>query len=374
MKAPILAMSCRLAKFSLSAMIAHMTNSHIKEKIKAWGYHLGFQEVSICSPDVSAYYLKFKSLIKKDYHAGMSYLNRHHDLRKNPEGLLSSLKSIIVVRMDYLPPDPKIISTLRDKQKAYIARYALGRDYHRLMRKRLKQLAEHIEKEYGAFSWRPFADSAPILEKPLAEKAGIGWQGKNTLSINQKAGSYFFLGELFTSLELPVDIPATNHCGQCSACIAICPTQAIRAPYQLDSRRCISYWTIEHKGSIPIDIREKMGNRVFGCDDCQLICPWNKFAKTASEAAFYPRHQLDSATLAALFLWDETTYLKKTEGSAIRRTGYQGWLRNIAIGLGNAPSSTQNKAVLKTRLTHPDPIVREHTQWAYERKVDKHQS
>lgn len=354
------------------AMIAHMTNIEIAQHIKMLGYALGFQEVSICLPSLSSYYPKFKSLINRDYHAGMAYLDNHHDLRENPDKLVESVRSIIAVRMDYLPPNADIIETLRDKHKAYIARYALGKDYHRLIRRRLKQLAQQIEAHYGPFVWRPFADSAPILEKPLAEKAGIGWQGKNTLIINKKAGSYFFLGELFTSLDLPVDAPATNHCGQCSACIAICPTDAIRAPYQLDSRRCISYWTIEHRGSIPIEIREKMGNRVFGCDDCQLICPWNKFAKAASESAFYPRHQLNTAMLAELFLWDEKTYLEKTEGSAIRRTGYQGWLRNIAIGLGNAPYSTTNLKALLTRLEDKDDIVREHSQWAYDRLLDKH--
>lgn len=353
-------------------MITHMTRSNISQNIKLLGYNLGFQAVSICSPDVSHYYPKFKSLIDKDYHAGMSYLDNNHHLRSNPKNLVEEVNSIIAVRMNYLPPNAAIIDTLRDKQTAYIARYALGRDYHRLIRKRLKQLAKEIESRYGAFVWRPFADSAPILEKPIAERAGLGWQGKNTLIINKKVGSYFFLGELFTSLELSFDEPATNHCGQCSACIAICPTQAIRAPYQLDSRRCISYWTIEHKGSIPNEIREKMGNRVFGCDDCQLICPWNKFAKTATETAFYPRHQLNSATLAELFLWDKGTYLKKTEGSAIRRTGYQGWLRNLAIGLGNAPYSDFNLKALSSRLTDSDPIVQEHTQWAYQRILDKH--
>jgi epoxyqueuosine reductase len=333
--------------------------------IKQQALLLGFNDFSVTCTDTSSINQRYMSIIGKDYHAEMDYLNNNHELRNNPDLLVENAKSIIMVRMDYLPPNANIIETLRDKNKAYIARYALGRDYHRLIRKRLKQLAKKIEEKIGPFSWRPFADSAPVYEKPLAAKAGLGWQGKNTLVINKKAGSYFFLGALYTSLDLPTDKPVKDHCGSCAACIDICPTQAIRAPYQLDSRRCISYWTIEHKGSIPVEIREKMGNRVFGCDDCQLICPWNKFAKTATEQAFLPRHKLDSSTLLELFNWDEQTYLKNTEGSAIRRTGYNGWLRNLAIGLGNTPHNQAHIEALKYKYNSTqDNCVKEHIFWA----------
>jgi epoxyqueuosine reductase len=337
--------------------------------IKKNGLLLGFQEVCITNTELKETHQLYRDIIHKNYHAGMDYLNKNHELRANPERLVENTKSIIVVRMDYLPQDAKIIETLRDKNKAYIARYALGRDYHRIIRKRLKQLAKQIETEFGAFSWRPFADSAPVYEKPLAAKAGLGWQGKNTLIINRKAGSYFFLGTLYTSLDLPLDSPGKDNCGSCSACIDICPTNAIRAPYQLDSRRCISYWTIEHNGIIPVEIRENMGNRVFGCDDCQLICPWNKFAKAATENAFLPRHKLDSSTLLELFNWDEATFLKNTEGSAIRRAGYQGWLRNLAIGLGNAPYSIDHINALKSKRNSTDSVVKEHINWALNKLV-----
>lgn len=338
------------------------------EHIRKHAFLLGFQDVAITSCELESINQLYKSIIEKGYHADMDYLNNNHEIRANPEQLVESTRSIIVVRMDYLPPNHNIQETLQNKDQAYIARYALGRDYHRLIRKRLKQLAQKIEQITGPFNWRPFADSAPVFEKPLAQKAGIGWQGKNTLIINRKAGSYFFLGVLYTSLELPTTTTASDHCGSCRACLDICPTQAFPAPYQLDSRRCISYWTIEHKGVIPIEIREKMGNRVFGCDDCQLICPWNKFAKTASETAFYPRHQLDQSKLIDLFNWDEKTYLAKTEGSALRRAGYDGWLRNLAIGLGNAPPSEANIRTLTKKLPTSNDMVKQHIQWAIDRQ------
>ncbi len=339
--------------------------------IKQQALDLGFQDISVTNTKLGTITQRYSAMIKKKYHAGMDYLNKNNELRSNPENLVKNTKSIIIVRMDYLPADTKIIETLRDKNQAYIARYALGRDYHRLMRKRLKKLAQRIEEKIGPFVWRPFADSAPVYEKPLAAQAGLGWQGKNTLIINRKAGSYFFLGVLYTSLDLPIDAPAEDHCGSCTACIDICPTAAIRAPYQLDSRRCISYWTIEHKGIIPVEIREKMGNRVFGCDDCQLICPWNKFAKAAKEQAFLPRHQLDSSTLLELFSWDEKTYLQKTEGSALRRAGYQGWLRNLAIGLGNAAYHPRHEAALKAQYAVADSIAKEHIDWALRKTTEE---
>ncbi|PHQ80900.1 MAG: tRNA epoxyqueuosine(34) reductase QueG [Coxiella sp. (in: Bacteria)] len=341
-----------------------MMNFELKDKIKSWGEALGFQDILISDPNLDSINQRFQESISKNHHADMEYLIKNSLLRTNPSKMVEDTKSIIIARMDYLPPNPKIIETLRDKNKAYIARYALGRDYHRLIRKRLKKLAQQIEAVHGPFNWRPFADSAPVFEKPLAAKAGIGWQGKNTLIINRKAGSYFFLGVLYTSLELPFDPPVVDHCGSCTACLDICPTQAFPAPYQLDSRRCISYWTIENKGSIPVEIREKMGNRVFGCDDCQLICPWNKFAKAATEQAFLPRHQLDTSTLIDLFSWDESTYMKRTEGSALRRTGYQSWLRNLAVGLGNAPPSDEKRHALLAQKTQASELVKEHIDWA----------
>ena len=339
--------------------------------IKSEALALGFNDISVTDTDTRSINHKYKSIIENNYHAGMNYLQQNMELRSDPNKLVDKTRSIIIVRMDYLAPNHKISETLRDKNQAYIARYALGRDYHRLIRKRLKQLALKIEAKIGPFTWRPFADSAPVYEKPFAAKAGIGWQGKNTLIINRKAGSYFFLGALYTSLKLPSAEPVTDHCGSCTACIDICPTQAIVAPYQLDSRRCISYWTIEHKGTIPVEIRENMGNRVFGCDDCQLICPWNKFAKTATEHAFLPRHKLDSSTLLELFSWDEATYLKNTEGSAIRRTGYQGWLRNLAVGIGNSPYSQQNIKILKQQYQIASPTTCEHIDWAISNNINQ---
>lgn len=343
------------------------TKKELINYIRSEALLLGFDDISISSTHIEDENQRFNQIIQKNYHAGMEYLNKNSDLRGSPDKMLKGTRSIIIARMEYLPPNHRIGETLQDKSKAYIARYALGRDYHRLIRKRLKALAKKIEERVGPFIWRPFADSAPVLEKPIAEKSGLGWQGKNTLIISRKAGSYFFLGALYTSLELPEGTPATDHCGSCRACLDICPTNAFPAPYQLDSRRCISYWTIEHRGNIPVEIREKMGNRVFGCDDCQLVCPWNKFAKAAKETAFLPRHQLNDSRLVDLFSWDEETYLKKTEGSAVRRTGYEGWLRNLAVGLGNAPYSEEILIALRTRLDHPSEIIREHVKWALER-------
>lgn len=344
--------------------MTYPTPEEIKNYIKNEAYQLGFNGISFTDTKTDTINQNYRELIEKEYHAGMDYLNKNRELRENPQLLVENTKTIIIVRMNYLPPQHRIAETLRDKSKAYIARYALGRDYHRLIRNRLKKLAVKIEEHIGPFSWRPFADSAPVYEKPFAAKAGLGWQGKNTLIINRDAGSYFFLGALYTSLELPIDSPATDHCGSCRACLDICPTQAIVAPYQLDSRRCISYWTIEHKGTIPLEIREKMGNRVFGCDDCQLICPWNKFAKTATEHAFLPRHRLDHSTLIDLFSWNEATYLKNTEGSALRRTGYQGWLRNLAIGIGNGPCSPASIHALSQQYTQASTNTQEHITWA----------
>jgi epoxyqueuosine reductase len=292
-------------------------------------------------------------------------MSRHGKKRSRPAALVDGTIRVISARMDYLPDEETAPVDLLDKDKcAYIARYALGRDYHKLLRGRLQSLAERIEAAAGSFGYRVFVDSAPVLEKPLAQKAGLGWIGKHTNLINQQAGSWFLLGEIFTDMPLPTDKAATGHCGSCQACIDVCPTDAIVAPYVLDARRCISYLTIELKGHIPIEFRPAIGNRIFGCDDCQLFCPWNKFAQPTGEPDFYPRHGLDEANLVSLFGWDETAWEQNTRGSAIRRAGYEGWLRNIAIALGNADTGDSVLAALRSRLQHPSAVVREHVQWA----------
>jgi epoxyqueuosine reductase len=276
------------------------------------------------------------------------------------------------VRMDYWPRDAAAAAdVLADPDAAYVSRYALGRDYHKVMRQRLQKLAERIEAAVGPFGHRVFTDSAPVLEKALARNAGLGWIGKHTNLIDRSSGSYFFLGEIYVDLALPPSAAASAHCGSCSACIPACPTGAIVAPYRLDARRCISYLTIELKGAIPTDLRPLLGNRIYGCDDCQLVCPWNKFARPSAEDAFAPRHGLDHAALTQLFAWDEAQFLRNTEGSAIRRIGHESWLRNIAVALGNAPSSDGVVAALRTREEHPSAIVREHVRWALERQALK---
>jgi epoxyqueuosine reductase len=277
--------------------------------------------------------------------------------------------------MDYLSGDTRMEHLLAQPEKAYVSRYALGRDYHKLIRKRVQQLADKIQAEIGPFGFRAFVDSAPVLEKAIAEQAGLGWIGKNTLVLNRKAGSYFFLAELFVDLPLPVDPPhATEHCGRCSACLDICPTNAFVGPYVLDARRCISYLTIELKGAIPQELRPLIGNRVFGCDDCQIVCPWNRFARPSGESDFKPRHNLDNAGLAELFMWDEDKFLSSTEGSPLRRTGYENWLRNLAVGLGNAPSTIPVLEALKARREHPSELVREHVEWALQQHAERQAS
>ena len=266
--------------------------------------------------------------------------------------------------MDYLPGDTRMVEVLQNPRQAYVSRYALGRAYHKLIRRRLQQLADQIQQHIGSFGYRAFVDSAPVLERAFAEKAGLGWIGKNTMLINKQAGSWFFLAELFTDLPLPVDAPTTAHCGSCAACLDICPTQAFVGPNVLDARRCISYLTIELRDAIPLALRPLMGNRVFGCDDCQLICPWNKFTRVSKEDDFRPRHGLDDAQLTDLFLWSEEEFLRCTEGSAIRRIGYECWLRNLAVALGNAPTTPAILTALQARADHPSPLVREHVAWA----------
>jgi epoxyqueuosine reductase len=295
----------------------------------------------------------------------MDYMQRHGTKRSRPAELVPGTVRVISVRMDYLPePQDQARQLLDDRSRAYISRYALGRDYHKVLRGRLRLLARRIEERIGEFGYRVFVDSAPVLEKALAEKAGIGWVGKHTNVIDRDQGSWFFLGELYTDLPLPVDQTEESHCGSCTACIDVCPTRAIVAPYSLDARRCISYLTIELKDAIPIEFRKAIGNRIYGCDDCQIFCPWNKFAKPTGEADFAPRHGLDSADLVELFAWNEETWLQKTEGSAIRRIGFERWQRNIAIALGNAESTPEVIASLRTRRSGESEMVAEHVMWA----------
>lgn len=352
---------------SLSAATLQQLAHHIK----AWGQELGFAQVGITDCDLSQYEPGFLSWLEKNFHGEMDYMARHGTKRSRPAELVPGTLRIISVRMDYLPPHTSAVKTLQDDQKAYISRYALGGDYHKFMRKKLEQLAQHIQAEIGTFGYRAFTDSAPVLERPIAEKAGLGWTGKNTLLLNQQAGSWFFLGELFTDLPLPMDAPLANeHCGKCVACLKICPTQALVAPYQLDARRCISYLTIELHGSIPTEFRPLMGNRIYGCDDCQLVCPWNRYAKASAELQFHAKHGLDNTDLVKLFLWNEQEFLQYTEGSAIRRLGHERWLRNIAVALGNAPTTPDIISALKQREQDESVLVREHVAWALQQHAN----
>ncbi|MFN5746058.1 MAG: tRNA epoxyqueuosine(34) reductase QueG [Methylococcaceae bacterium] len=334
-------------------------------RIRQWGEALGFQQVGFADIDLAVAEQRLLDWLSAGFHGEMSYMGRYGSMRCRPAELVPATVRVISVRMDYLPESRTALQQQLDAPgAAFISRYALGRDYHKLLRHRLQALADRIQEAIGPFGYRAFTDSAPVMEKPLAVKAGLGWMGKHTNVINREAGSFFFLGELYTDLPLPIDQPLQDHCGSCSACLDVCPTRAIVAPYQLDARRCISYLTIELKGSIPPEFRVAMGNRIYGCDDCQVVCPWNRYAEMTAEADFMPRHQLDTATLIDLFGWDEGTFLDRTAGSAIRRIGHDAWLRNIAVALGNEPRSEAVKAALLTRLDHPSEIVREHVRWA----------
>ena len=342
------------------------------QQIRTWAYDLGFQQIGITDIDLSRYEKRFLDWLEKGFHGEMNYMQHHGSKRFRPNELINGTLRIISARMDYLPPKTSTIATLQNKNQAYIARYALGRDYHRLMRKRLQALVKKINGASGHLGYRAFCDSAPVLEKPIAEKAGLGWIGKHTNLINAKAGSWFFLGEIYTNHPLPIDeATEKSHCGSCTACISICPTRAIVGPYQLDARLCISYLTIELQGSIPHALRPLIGNRIYGCDDCQIICPWNKFAKHTKEKDFYPRHDLDTSSLLHLFMWDQDTFLHKTEGSSIRRIGYDRWLRNIAVALGNAPKDIEIIHALQKRFETASDLVREHILWALERQQTK---
>lgn len=340
----------------------------LTRKIKSWGVSLGFQKIGISDIYLIQAEQHLQNWLGQNYHGEMAYMHSHGIKRSQPAKLVSGTQSIISARLDYLPPKSvDAESVMNDPSLGLISRYALGRDYHKVMRKRLQKLAYRIEGEIGKFGYRVFSDSAPVLEKPLAEKAGLGWIGKHTNLLARDCGSYFFLGEIYSDLPLPSDTVAENHCGTCQACIDVCPTGAIIGPYELDARRCISYLTIELKGPIPESLRPMMGNHIYGCDDCQIVCPWNRFAMTSDEPAFLPRQGLDQPGLIDLFDWDEKTFLEKTEGSAIRRIGHTQWLRNIAIALGNGEPSPKVLAVLQSRLNHDSELVRDHVQWAINR-------
>jgi epoxyqueuosine reductase len=337
------------------------------QRIKDWGRELGFQAVGIANADLSSAEPRLLDWLGKGWHGEMEYMARNIPLRSNPASLKPGTLRVLSCRMDYLDEVPGTLAEELKPGHAYIARYARGRDYHKVLRSRLQQLCERIEYEIGPFGYRVFTDSAPVLEVELAQRAGIGWRGKHTLLLNRNAGSWFFLGEIYCDIALPVDAVQEEHCGTCQRCIDICPTQAIRGPYQLDARRCISYLTIEHKSSIPEELRPLIGNRVYGCDDCQLVCPWNSFAQPSAEEDFKTRNGLDRATLVELFGWTESDFDERMRGSPIRRIGYERWLRNLAVGLGNAPTSPEVIGALRERSDHPSPLVREHVQWALAR-------
>jgi epoxyqueuosine reductase len=326
---------------------------------------LGFQQLGVSDTNLERDRQYLERWLALDRHGEMGYMARHGTMRSKPEELLPGTIRVIAVRMDYLPqPRAEAERILGQPDTAYIARYALGRDYHKLMRQRLKQLAQWLASKVGDTTYRVFVDSAPVLERALARNAGLGWIGKHTNLLDRNAGSWFLLGEIYTDLPLPCDGPVTEHCGTCRACIDVCPTKAIVKPYELDARRCISYLTIEQRGSIPVEFRRAIGNRIFGCDDCQLVCPWNRYASLTGEDDFKPRHSLDSAKLCDLFAWDESEWASKTAGSALRRPGYEGWRRNLAVALGNAPSTPEVLAALDTASDDPSALVREHVNWA----------
>ncbi|PLW81826.1 tRNA epoxyqueuosine(34) reductase QueG [Kineobactrum sediminis] len=346
-------------------ILTSRTEHDLRQQLEQWARDLGFSQVGVSDIQLAEHEAYLQKWLDAGYHGSMDYMARHGQKRARPAELVPDTCRVITLRMDYLPADTQPLEILNSPEKAYISRYALGRDYHKLIRKRLARLAQKLEHRAGGGEYRAFVDSAPVLERALAERAGMGWIAKNAMLINDKAGSWFFLGEIYTNLPLAADPPKqTKHCGSCRACLDICPTNAFVGPFELDARKCISYLTIEHKGSIDPALRPLMGNRIFGCDDCQLVCPWNKFAQITAEPDFQPRHQLADSDLVDLFQWDEATFLSRTEGSAIRRIGHQRWLRNIAVALGNAVTSPQVIAALESRSDHASELVREHVEWA----------
>ena len=345
-----------------------MHPSQLAAQIKSWGTELGFQAVGIAGVELLQAEQHLLEWLAAGRHGAMNYMAKHGSKRAQPAQLLPGTLRVISARLDYRPPQARDSwEVMHDSQSAFISRYALGRDYHKLMRQRLQQLADRMTESIGPFQHRVYTDSAPVMEVELAQLAGLGWRGKHTLLLQREHGSWFFLGEIYTDLDLPIDTPTDNHCGTCQACIDICPTRAIVAPYQLDARRCISYLTIELKDSIPEEFRPLIGNRIYGCDDCQLVCPWNKFAQATHEADFHPRQGLDDVQLIELFAWNETDFATRLQGSAIRRIGHAQWLRNIAVALGNAVSSDAVIAALQTRRDHHSALVREHVGWALAR-------
>lgn len=370
----------------LEADASPIDHRALAELIKAWGAQLGFARIKVSDVDLAEAERHLGDWLARGFHGEMAYMSKHGRKRTRPAALVDGTLRVITARMDYLPQRMDAAqAALNDSRIGYISRYALGRDYHKVMRRKLQQLAARISGEVGDFGYRAFCDSAPVMEKALAQKSGHGWIGKHTNLLNRESGSWFFLGELYTDLPLPVDAPVTAHCGSCAACIDICPTRAIVAPYQLDAKRCISYLTIELHGSIPTHLRKHVGNRIFGCDDCQLVCPWNRYAQVTAQPDFVIRHGLDARALTALFAWDERDFERYTEGSAIRRIGHVRWLRNIAVALGNArdqnprDQNARNQKsrnefdahgdgatvdALRSRQTHPSELVREHVDWA----------
>lgn len=348
-------------------------------RIKAWASELGFDQVEVSPLSKSDHEPHLRRWLEQGFHGEMSYMNRHLDVRIEPAKLHPGALSALCLTMPYLPDSGQnlIRSTLADPKAAYVARYALGRDYHRVIRGRLKTLSVKIndwliEQGHKTFTARPVTDSAPFLEKRFAETSGLGWIGKHTLHINRHEGSYHFLGELLTNLPFTASSETSrNHCGSCQKCIEICPTQAIVRPYELDARRCIAYLTIEHKGEIPEPLREAIGNRIFGCDDCQMVCPWNRYAKVHSVSDFEPRHDLDRSTLLSLFKWTESEYLSKTEGSPLRRAGFDAWQRNLAVALGNAPYDQRIVTTLEAEQVRCNDLVASHIDWALKRQREK---
>ena len=337
----------------------------LSTKIVLWGKELGFQKLGFSDIDLGETEQQLQAWIKQGFHGDMEWMHHHGSKRTRPNELVENTISIISVRMDYLPPDgvdPELL--LNHPEAAYISRYALGRDYHKLLRKKLQQLATRIQQEIGDFGYRVFVDSAPVMEKPIAAKAGLGWVGKHSNILSKESGSWFFLGEIYTDLPLPISKTVTDHCGSCTACIDVCPTQAIVAPYVVDANRCISYLTIELKGAIPEEFRRAIGNRIYGCDDCQLTCPWNRFADYTQQADFAIRNKLDRSHLLTLFSWTEDEFLQKLQGSPIRRIGFERWLRNIAVALGNSPKNQQILIALQEKRKISSPLVNEHIDWA----------
>ncbi|RPD96266.1 tRNA epoxyqueuosine(34) reductase QueG [Candidatus Pantoea deserta] len=345
----------------------------LAQQIKQWGKDLGFQQVGITDTDLSAEEPRLQAWLDKQYHGEMEWMARHGMMRARPHELLPGTLRVISVRMNYLPAKAAFASTLKNPQLGYVSRYALGRDYHKVLRNRLKKLGDKIQEACGELNFRPFVDSAPLLERPLAAKAGLGWTGKHSLILNREAGSWFFLGELLIDVPLPIDAPQEEQCGRCVACMTICPTNAIVEPYVVDARRCISYLTIELEGAIPEALRPLIGNRIYGCDDCQLICPWNRYGQLSDEPDFSPRAALHAPELITLFQWDEKTFLRVTEGSPIRRIGHLRWLRNIAVALGNAPWRADISAALEQRLGE-HPLLDEHITWALRQQQEKRQA